>query len=443
MVRSNATRLACRLARDSLSSHLVRDSGRIGVYRQFTTSIYDKVRVFSNSTFWNGANERGRLKLGLPRADFGATRCIHATAHMSAKDYYDVLGIGKNATASEIKRAYLGLAKQLHPDVNKDDPDAATKFQEVQKAYEVLKDDEQRQTYDKLGHDAYNNMNANGGAGPGTGFGGFPGFEELFRNPDIFNFMNQRMGGEDVKVSVELSFMEAVQGCTKSLSFQTELACGACGGSGVPPGTRPETCRLCRGAGMVIQKNGFFTLQTICPQCKGSGKTVSSFCKTCKGERVVRGLKTVKLDVMPGVDNDQILKVYRSGGEDPEGNKPGDLYVTIKVREDPVFRREGSDIHVNAVLNMTQAILGGTVQVPTLTGDVVVKVRPGTQPGQKVVLKQKGIRARNSYSAGDQYVHFIVNIPTNLTRRQRQLIEEFSLEEQGDQDKGAAAGASR
>ncbi|RAL45170.1 hypothetical protein DM860_014580 [Cuscuta australis] len=397
MVRSNATRLACRLARASISSHLLRDTsivcdpGRIWGCRQFTASICDQRRFFSNSNFWNGANERGRLRTGLPKANFVATRSIHGTASMSARDYYEVLGISKNATGSEIKKAYLGLAKQLHPDVNKNDPGAATKFQEVQKAYEVLKDDEQRQTYDKLGHDAYNSMNENGGAGARTGFSGFPGFEDLFRNSDIFSFMNQRMCGEDVKISVELSFMEAVQGCTKSLSYQTEIACGACGGSGVPPGTRPETCKFCRGSGMVIQKNGFFTLQSTCPQCKGEGKIVSSFCKTCKGERVVRGQKTVKLDVMPGVDNDQVMRVYRSGGDDPEGNAPGDLYVTIKVREDPVFRREKADIHVNAVLNLTQAILGGTVQVPTLTGDVVVKVRPGTQPGQKVVLKQKGI----------------------------------------------------
>ncbi|XP_031092088.1 chaperone protein dnaJ GFA2, mitochondrial-like [Ipomoea triloba] len=444
MVRSNAARLASRLARASFSSHTssVYDSVCARGYRQFSASICDQQRVLSNSISGNGANGRGRLKIGLSKANFGATRCIHATAHMSARDYYEVLGISKNATASEIKKAYLGLAKKLHPDVNKDDPEAATKFQEVQKAYEVLKDDEQRQTYDQLGHEAYNSMNENSGGGGGPGFSGFPGFEELFRNSDIFNFMNQRMGGEDIKISVELSFMEAVQGCTKSVSFQTELPCDACGGSGVPPGTKPETCRRCRGAGMVIQQNGFFTLQTTCPQCKGAGKIVSSFCKTCKGERVVRGLKTVKLDVMPGVDNDETLKVYRSGGADPEGNRPGDLYVTIKVREDPVFRREGSDIHVNAHLNMTQAILGGTVQVPTLTGDVVVKVRPGTQPGQKVVLKKKGIRARNSYSVGDQYVHFIVSIPTNLTHRQRQLIEEFAREEQGDHEKDAAAGAS-
>lgn len=157
----------------------------------------------------------------------------------------------------------------------------------------------------------------------------------------------------------------------------------------------------------------------------------------------MKGSKSVKLDIMPGVDNNETLKVFRSGGADPDGNQPGDLYVTIKVREDPVFRREGANIHVDSVLSVTQAILGGTIQVPTLTGDVVLKVRPGTQPGQKVVLKNKGIKTRNSFSFGDQYVHFNVSIPTNLTQRQRELIEEFAKEAQGEYEKRAAAGASR
>nr|GMD65202.1 chaperone protein DnaJ GFA2, mitochondrial [Ipomoea batatas] len=410
-----------------------------GGCREYNTAACNQTRPLLHS-YSRGANERGWLKFGLSRPDFGRTRFIHATAHMSGRDFYDVLGISKNATASEIKKAYLGLAKQLHPDVNKDDPEAAKKFQEVQKAYEVLKDEEKRQTYDQVGHDAFNSAEEHGGAGPG--FSGFPGFEDIFKNADIFNMFRQKMGGDDVKLSVELSFMDAVQGCSKTVAFQTELPCGACGGSGVPPGTRPETCRRCKGSGMVFQQTGLFTVQATCPQCRGSGKIVSSFCKTCKGGRVVRGTKTVKLDIMPGVDNDEILKVYRSGGADPDGNQPGDLYVTIKVREDPVFRRERSDIHVDAVLTITQAILGGTVQVPTLTGDVVVKVRPGTQPGQKVVLKKKGIKARNSYSFGDQFVHFKVSIPMNLTQRQRQLIEEFARDEQGEDDKDAAAGAS-
>ncbi|KAL0289983.1 UNVERIFIED_CONTAM: Chaperone protein dnaJ GFA2, mitochondrial [Sesamum calycinum] len=427
MVRSHGIRLARRslssiLLHNSQSSvHLLSllclcDSVLKEGCRSFSTALCNQSRVPFSSNFGNVGNEKYWMKLGSFGENFGSARSIHGTAHLS-RDYYDVLGISKNATASEIKKSYYGLAKKLHPDTNKDDPEAEKKFQEVQKAYEVLKDEEKRQQYDQIGHEAFER--AGNGEGPGFDpFGsGFNPFQDIFRNADIFNIFNRDMGGEDVKVSVELSFIEAVQGCTKTLSILTDLACNTCGGTGVPPGTRPETCKRCRGSGM-------------------------SFCKSCKGKRVVKGTKTVKLNVMPGVDNNETIKIPRSGGADPDGNHPGDLYVMIKVREDPVFRREGADIHVDAVLSISQAILGGTIQVPTLTGDVVVKVRPGTQPGQKVVLRKKGIKIRNSFSFGDEYVHFNVSIPTNLTQRQRQLIEEFAKEEQGEDDKGAAASAS-
>ncbi|CAA3010270.1 chaperone dnaJ GFA2, mitochondrial [Olea europaea subsp. europaea] len=412
-----------------------------GSYRSYGTALFNQSRVLSNSNFGNVASGRDWLKIGLLKANLGVARSIHSTAHLS-RDFYEVLGVSKGATASDIKKAYYGLAKKLHPDTNKDDPEAEKKFQEVQKAYEVLKDDEKRQQYDQLGHEAFER--SSNGEGPGFdpfGGGGFNPFQDMFKNADIFNIFNRDMGGEDVKVSVELSLMEAIQGCTRTLTIQTDLVCDTCGGTGVPPGTRPETCKRCRGSGMIISQNGPLTLQSTCPNCGGAGKIVSSFCKSCRGKRVIRGPKTVKLNIMAGVDNDDTIKVPRSGGADPEGNQPGDLYVIVKVKEDPVFRREGPDIHVHAVLSITQAILGGTIQVPTLSGDVVVKVRPGTQPGQKVVLKKKGINVRHSYSFGDQYVHFNVSIPTNLTQRQRQLLEEFAKEEQGDYDKDAAAGA--
>lgn len=355
---------------------------------------------------------------------------------MASRDFYDVLGVNRNSSASEIKKAYYGLAKKLHPDTNKDDPDAEKKFQEVQKAYEVLKDEDKRRQYDEIGHAAFEEHQGSG-------------FPNDFRNPfkdifddNIFNIFRQNFGGQDVKIAIELSFMEAVQGCGKTVTFQAAMPCEACGGSGVPPGTRPESCKRCRGSGMTFMQTGPFRMQTTCTQCGGSGKTFPRLCKSCNGQRVMNGVKSVKLDIVPGVDDNETIKVFGSGGADPDGSQPGDLYVTIRVREDPVFRREGADIHVDAVLSITQAILGGTIQVPTLTGDVVLKVRPGTQPGQKVVLKKKGIKTRNSYSFGDQYVHFNVSIPANLTPRQRELIEEFAKEEQGEFDKRAAAGAS-
>ncbi|XP_071736112.1 chaperone protein dnaJ GFA2, mitochondrial-like [Rutidosis leptorrhynchoides] len=435
MFRYNGIKIFSLIARRSLYNDSLYESLIKGAYRKFGTSIH------SHQYYKSVVNSRYLANSGKVNARYGNTRSIHGTSYMAAKDYYDTLGINKNATASEIKKAYYGLAKKWHPDANKDDPEAETRFQEISKAYEVLKDDEKRAQYDQLGHENFE-ASASGGPGPDAG---------PWRNPfqdinDIFGFGSfggRNFAGKDVKVALELSFMEAVQGCTRNVVFQTELPCETCGGSGVPPGTKPETCRRCKGAGMTITQNGMFRIQVTCPQCGGTGKFVKSLCKSCNGMKVVRGPKSVKVNIMPGVDTNDELRMSRSGGADPDGNQPGDLYVVIKVREDPVFRREGPHIHVDAVLNITQAILGGTIQVPTLTGDVVLKVRPGTQPGQKVVLKGKGIKTRGSYSYGDQYVHFNVSMPTNLTERQRELIEEFAKEEQGEDEKGAAAGASR
>ncbi|CAI9103166.1 OLC1v1001612C1 [Oldenlandia corymbosa var. corymbosa] len=442
MVRSSGLRLAHRLALRTLSSHLLRDSAAAlngtslrGACRSFGTGPWNQSAAFHGSTFRKVYHGSEQLRLGSFKVDLGGLRSIHGTAHRS-RDYFDVLGVSRNATSSEIKKAYYGLAKSLHPDTNKDDPEAAKKFQEVQEAYEVLKDDTKRAEYLELGHDGYKMRDQNGGAGYNPFQGG--GFEDFFKNMDFMHRMRMA-GGRDVQESITLSFMEAVQGCSKTLKFMTELPCNTCGGTGVPPGTQPQTCRRCKGAGKINYSSGFVFGSVSCMECQGTGKIVKDFCKSCKGERVVRGSKSVRLDIMPGIDNDDILSVPNAGGADPEGIQPGDLRVTIKVKEDPVFRRQGSDIHVDAALSISQAILGGTIQVPTLTGDVVVKVRPGTQPGQKVVLRRKGIKAKNSYSFGDQYVHFNVAIPTNLTRRQRELIEEFAKEEQGESDNDAAA----
>lgn len=401
-----------------------------GGHRSFNSGVCDPSRIFGNVTQKN--------RLGALNANCAGVRSIHGTAS-SARDYYDILGVSRNASASEIKKAYYGLAKKLHPDTNKSDPEAEKKFQEVQAAYEVLKDDDKRQQYDQVGHEAFVQQGDNGFPS-----GGFHGpFSDFFRDNIFEDIFNRRLGGEDVKVSLELSFMEAVQGTIKNVTFQTDVPCQPCGGRGVAAGVKPEKCTRCKGLGAVTMQQGIFTVQITCPQCHGEREYVPPqyICKSCRGKRVVPGTKTVKINIVPGVDNNESIKVSRSGGADPDGNQPGDLYVVLKVREDPVFRREGSDIHVDAVLSISQAILGGTIQVPTLTGDVVLKVRPGTQPGQKVVLKKKGIKPRSSYSFGDQFVHFNVSIPANLTQRQRQLIEEFAKEEQGEYVK-RAAGAS-
>ncbi|RZC77401.1 hypothetical protein C5167_001630 [Papaver somniferum] len=441
MVRYSGARAVYLLARRSITSKLLEDSHSLlnnslrgGSRRGFISGIQNPYKIggYVNSEIKLGS---GGLR-GVINGNWSAKRSIHATGPtcMSSRDYYDVLGVSKDSSASDIKNAYHALAKKLHPDVNKDDADVKAKFQEVQKAYEVLKDEEKRSVYDQVGHEEFEN-----GGGPNP-FDFNPGG----RNPfDIFDFIRPNpVGGEDVTIPLELSFMEAVQGCSKTVTFKTSIKCETCGGSGVPPGTKPETCRPCRGSGMIYMQQGPFRLQSTCAHCGGTGKSVKSLCKSCKGQRVVKGPKTVKIDVMAGIDDSETLQVYRRGGSDPDGHRHGDLFVAVKVRKDPIFRREGPDIHVNASLSINQAILGGNIQVPTLTGDIVVKVHAGTQPGQQVVLRKKGIKQRNSSSFGDQYVHFNVSIPTNLTQRQRSLIKEFGKEDNGEEEKGVAAAAA-
>uniref|UniRef100_A0A2N9FNV4 CR-type domain-containing protein n=1 Tax=Fagus sylvatica TaxID=28930 RepID=A0A2N9FNV4_FAGSY len=427
MVRSNGVRLVHWLASRSLASNFFHQSKYSiyetvckGAYRNFNTGVCNPSRILGNYSSKN-VSQKNWLLLGALNANWGTARSIHSTG-------LNALGLPGNC----LQRSCIQIQIKMIPKLKR-------KFQEVQRAYEVLKDDEMRQQYDQVGHEAYVQQ----------GDGGFPNdfhnpFKDFFRDNIFEDFFSRRLGGEDVKVSLELSFMEAVQGSTKTLTFQTHVACEPCGGRGVAPGVKPEKCSRCKGLGTISMQQGLFMVQITCPQCHGERETVPHkyICKSCRGKRVVLGTKSVKLNIMPGVDNDETIKVSRSGGADPDGNQPGDLYVVIKVREDPVFRREGADIHVDAVLSITQAILGGTIQVPTLTGDVVLKVRPGTQPAQKVVLKKKEIKTRNSYSFGDQYVHFNVSIPANLTPKQRELIEEFAKEEQGEYDKRAAAGAS-
>ncbi|KAH1237266.1 Chaperone protein dnaJ GFA2, mitochondrial [Glycine max] len=415
MLRSNGFRLLRSLPEKLLrhANEPIYDGVCQRGYRTLSSGLCNPSRVIGNFSpnVGNGVNLKNLLLFGAADTYWGTSRSVHGSASL-ARDYYEVLGVSKNASSSEIKKAYYGLAKKLHPDTNKDDPKAEKKFQEVSMAYEVLKDEEKRQQYDQVGHDVYVNQESTSGFG---GNSGFNPFEQMFRDHDfVKNFFHQNIGGEDVKTFIELSFMEAVRGCNKTITFETET----------------------------FVQTGIFRMESTCGTCKGTGKIVSNFCKSCKGTKVIKGTKSVKLDIMAGIDNNETIKVYRSGGADPDGDNPGDLYVTIKVREDPVFRREGSNIHVDAVLSITQAILGGTIQVPTLTGDVVLKIRPGTQPGQKVVLKKKGIKTKNSYTFGDQYVHFNVSIPNNLTERQRELIEEFAKEEQGDFDKQRVASAS-
>uniref|UniRef100_A0A0E0F8P6 J domain-containing protein n=1 Tax=Oryza meridionalis TaxID=40149 RepID=A0A0E0F8P6_9ORYZ len=354
------------------------------------------------------------------------TRSFHATRGMNARDYYDVLGVNKDASTSDIKKAYYLLAKKFHPDTNKEDADAEKKFQEVQRAYEVLKDDDKRETYDQLGAEAYERQASGGGP---DDFSGSHPFGDIFG--DMFDNPFAMRGGRDVKVPIELSFMEAVQGCRKTIAYEADMEVVFLLALYLKHVKPVEV--------LIFMQRGIMSIETTCSRCGGSGKIVKNFCKTCKGEQLVKGKKSVKLDIMAGIDDNDTMKVFGKGGADVERNKPGDLYVTIKIREDPVFRREGNHVHVDAIISIAQAVLGGTVTVPTLTGNVSVKVRQGTQPGEKVVLRGKGIKARNSPAYGNQYIHFNVRVPTDVTQRQRELMEEFDKEECNEGERVAAA----
>uniref|UniRef100_A0A0E0MK43 J domain-containing protein n=1 Tax=Oryza punctata TaxID=4537 RepID=A0A0E0MK43_ORYPU len=411
MARAAASRLAAAATSSStlelFSRHLAAASSAWGVASSRAPSPYP-------------GRERRSASWWCP------TRSFHATMRMNARDYYDVLGVNKDASASDIKKAYYLLAKKFHPDTNKEDADAEKKFQEVQRAYEVLKDDDKRETYDQLGAEAYERQAS--GVGPDDFSGSHPFgdiFGDMFDNPFVVR------GGRDVKVPIELSFMEAVQGCRKTITYEADMEVVFLLALYLKHVKPVEV--------LIFMQRGIMSIETTCSRCGGSGKIVKNFCKTCKGEQLVKGKKSVKLDIMAGIDDNDTMKVFGKGGADVERNKPGDLYVTIKIREDPVFRREGNHVYVDAIISIAQAVLGGTVTVPTLTGNVSVKVRQGTQPGEKVVLRGKGIKARNSPAYGNQYIHFNVRVPTDVTQRQRELMEEFDKEESNEGERVAAA----
>lgn len=378
-------------------------------------------------------------------------RSFHATGirHMAQQNFYETLGLQKGASAKEIKSAYYQLAKKWHPDVNKGNAEAEKKFQGIQQAYEVLKDDEKRAMYDQVGHEAFEQAAAGGAPGGGAGFRGFDetifgdafggGMDEMFSR--VFGGGVGREGRPHVQVQLDLTFREAVQGCSKTVNFQTAVRCQSCNGSGLPPGVQPQTCKTCKGRGRIVMQQAFFTFESTCSACGGSGQMVKDHCRTCRGAGVVKGNREVRVDVPAGVESGTTLQVHGEGGEGPKGGRPGNLMLQIRVQPDKVFRREGADIYVDVPVPFTQAILGGSVQVPTLTGDVVLKIRPGTQPGHKQVMRGKGVKVLNSRHYGDQYVLINVTLPQNITQRQRQLLEEFAGEDSAEPERAAAEGS--
>lgn len=341
---------------------------------------------------------------------------------MERRDYYEVLGVEKDASAEEIKRAYRKLAIQYHPDKNPGDPQAEEKFKELAEAYQVLGDPEKRARYDRFGHQA-----ATSGGSPFadvdvqsvTEF-----FESIFG--DVFGLGRERRRrrGRDVRVDVALDLEEAAKGVERRITVARRVSCEECGGNGAAPGAKVESCRVCGGSGQQRMQQGFFVLTRPCSRCDGAGRVPSRPCPVCEGTGTVRREEEIPISVPAGIESGQAVVLEGRGEAGPRGLPPGNLILRVIVREHPVFKRDGDDIHVVLPVTFPRAALGGTVRVPTLWGEVDLKLKPGTQPGQTYRLRGKGI-ARRDYGQGDQYVHIDIDVPTELTPRQREMLEEL------------------
>ncbi|MBK8022435.1 MAG: molecular chaperone DnaJ [Chloroflexi bacterium] len=355
-----------------------------------------------------------------------------------ARDYYEVLGVARGTDKDAIKRAYRKLAREYHPDVNKD-PHAEEHFKEINEAYEVLSDDDKRARYDRFGHAGINGPSGFGGAGAGAaGFGGFEEiFEEFFNNFGGAARQSRRRGprpGQDRRVEVEISFEEAVFGVTKAVEFERMEVCETCGGNGAAPGTQPVKCVQCAGTGEVRQVQqtflGSMVQVTTCPRCNGRGETIPTPCTTCKGNGRMR--RKVSLDVaIPGGVADGLQIAVRGEGDMGDRGAPqGSLFVVVRVHEHEYFKRRDSDIILDWSINVAQAALGDKVNVPTVDGDVELAVPAGTQTGKVFRLRGKGVpRLRSdgtSYGRGDQLIYVNVDVPTKLTEEQRALFEKLA-----------------
>lgn len=346
----------------------------------------------------------------------------------SQRDYYELLGVPKTASEGEIKKAFRRLARELHPDVS-EAPDAEERFREVAEAYEVLSDPERRAQYDRFGHEGLR------GAGfqPHVDFGNLADIFATFFGEDIFGGgdggRRRQARGADVGVEVAIDLTEAATGVERELSLQLAVACARCDGSGLKEGTSPTTCSACSGSGVVQQVSrtlfGDMIRSQPCGRCRGQGRIIEHPCEDCAGAgRVVRE-RTVRVTVPAGIHDGQRIRLAGAGHAAPQGGTAGDLYVQVHVRPDERFVRDGDDIHATLRLTMTQAALGAVVTVPTLDGDHELRVEPGVQPGQVVVLKGKGMPRLNGFGRGDQRITFDVRVPSKLSDEQRRLVEEL------------------
>ena len=363
---------------------------------------------------------------------------------MAKRDYYEVLGVSKSATAGEIKKSYRRLAMKHHPDRNADDEHAEKRFKEAKEAYEVLKDQDKRVTYDQFGHDGLR-----AGAGGAGGFGGAEGFADIFGDVfgDIFGQGRSRGGrqvfkGADLGYELKLDLEAAVAGESVTIDVPTQVGCKSCNGSGARKGTEPVSCTTCGGVGQVRMQQGFFSVQQACPACKGAGTVINDPCEDCHGRGRVRKTKTLSVKVPAGVDDGDRIRLSGEGEAGRNGGPAGDLYVEIHVRPHKLFERIGADLSCEIPLGFATATLGGDVELPTLNGNVVLKVPAGTQSGKVFRLRGKGVTTVRDPRTGDLFAKVSVETPINLTSEQRELLEKFdkSISAGGDKHSPRAGG---
>ena len=355
---------------------------------------------------------------------------------MAKRDYYEVLGVARTADERDIKSAYRKQAKEFHPDRNPGDSDAEHKFKEVSEAYDVLKDPQKRAAYDRFGHAAFEG--GMGGGGPG-GFG--PEFAHSME--DIFeNFFGEFMGGRrgqrgrpgrergaDLRYNLDITLAEAFAGKTAQIRVPTSVQCEACTGTGAKPGTSPSTCPTCGGYGKVRASQGFFTIERTCHTCRGRGEVIDDPCTTCSGSGRVSRERTLSVNIPAGVEDGTRIRLAGEGEAGLRGGPAGDLYIFLSIKQDRFFKRDGSDLFCRVPISMVTAALGGQIDVPTVEGSVTrVKVPEGTETGRQFRLRGKGMPVLRSKAVGDLYIQVEVETPKNLSKRQRELLEEFERE---------------
>jgi molecular chaperone DnaJ len=351
---------------------------------------------------------------------------------MAKRDYYEVLGVNRDASDDDLKKAYRKLAMKWHPDRNPGNPKAEEHFKEAKEAYEILSDTQKRAAYDQFGHAGVDPHSGMGAGGPAGGFGDI--FSDIFG--EIFG--GGRGGrstvfrGADLRYNLEISLEQAAHGFETKIRIPTLSNCETCAGSGAKPGTQPQTCPSCRGAGQVRISQGPFSIAQTCPRCHGSGKVITSPCADCGGVGRVKHQKTLAVRIPAGVDEGDRVRLSGEGEPGTNGGPPGDLYVQVHIKPHPVFQRDGDDLHCEMPVSFAAAALGGDIEIPTLDASARIRVPPETQSGKTFRLRGKGIKGVRSQTHGDLYCHVVVETPVKLTERQKELLREFDSIAQQD-----------